>query len=112
MSVRLEKISSLLKHELASIFQRESRSLFEGAFITVTQVRVSPDLSVAKVYLSFFTNGDKKAMLKQVASQSWQIKKILAGTVGKQLRKIPDLTFFIDDSLDYAEEIDRLLKNI
>jgi ribosome-binding factor A len=110
MSIRLEKISSLLKHELATIFQRESRTLFEGSFITVTQVRVSPDLSHARIYLSFFTNGDKKALLKQVETQTWQVKKLLASTVGKQLRKIPDLSFFIDDSLDYAEEIDKLLK--
>lgn len=111
MSVRLEKISSLIKQELATIFQRESRNLFEGAFITVTTVRVSPDLSHAKVYLSFFTKGDKAPLLKIVQIQTPPIKKMLASTVGKQLRKIPDLAFFIDDSLDYAEEIDKLLKD-
>ncbi len=110
MSVRLDKISTLIKHELAIIFQRESRNLFEGAFITVTQVRVSPDLSYARVYLSFFTKDKKEDLLKMVQIQTNPIKKILGNTVGKQLRKIPELTFFIDDSLDYAEEIDRILK--
>ncbi|MES2627633.1 MAG: 30S ribosome-binding factor RbfA [Bacteroidota bacterium] len=111
MSVRLDKISTLLQHELAIIFQRESRNLFEGAFITVTKVRITPDLSYAKVYLSFFTQGDKAPLLKMVQVQTNQVKRILGNTVGKQLRKIPDLTFFIDDSLDYAEEIDKLLKD-
>lgn len=110
MSVRLDKISTLIQHELAIIFQRESRNLFEGAFITVTKVRITPDLSYAKVYLSFFNNGDKAPLLKMVQRQTSPIKKILGNTVSKQLRKIPDLTFFIDDSLDYADEIDKLLK--
>ncbi len=110
MSVRLEKISTLLQQELAIIFQRESRNLFEGAFITVTKVRVTPDLSYAKVYLSFFTQGDKAPLLKMVQVQTNPIKKILGNTVKNQLRKVPDLTFFIDDSLDYADEIDKLLK--
>ncbi len=110
MSVRLDKISTLIQHELAIIFQRESRNLFEGAFITVTKVRITPDLSYAKVYLSFFTQGDKEPLLKQVQTQTSQIKRILGNTVKNQLRKIPDLSFFIDDSLDYADEIDKLLK--
>ncbi|HEX4887428.1 MAG TPA: 30S ribosome-binding factor RbfA [Luteibaculaceae bacterium] len=111
MSVRLEKISTLIKHELAIIFQRESRNLFEGAFITVTQVRVSPDLSYARVYLSFFTKDKKEEQLKVVQQHTPIIRKMLGLVVGKQMRKIPELAFFIDDSLDYAEEIDKLLKS-
>lgn len=110
MSIRQEKISSLLKRELAIIFQRESKNLFQGAFITVTIVRIAPDLSVGKVYLSLFQVKEKDALLKHVNEQEWQIKKLLTAALGKNLRKIPSLRFYEDDSLDYAEQIDSLLK--
>lgn len=84
--------------------------MFGGKFITVTSVRISPDLGIAKVYLSIMASKDKNADLKMVRQQDWKIRKILAGKVGKQLRKMPELNFYIDDSLDYYEEIDSLLK--
>lgn len=110
-SIRQEKVSSLLKRELAVIFQRESRNLFEGRFITVTQVRVAPDLGTAKVYLSFMAVPDAKAALEQVKQNDWKVRQILGNTVGKQLRRVPELFFYLDDSLDYYDEIDRLLKS-
>lgn len=109
-SIRQQKISSLLKKELAIIFQKESSTLFGGRFITVTQVRVSPDLGLAKTYLSIMASKDKQADLKMIREQDWKIRKLLAAKVGKQLRKMPELAFYIDDSLDYYEEIDSLLK--
>ena len=109
-SIRQEKINSLLKKEIAIIFQRESRNLFGGRFITVTKVRVSPDLGIAKTYLSIMASKDKEADLQVIKDQTWKIRKILAGVVGKQLRKMPNLAFYIDDSLDYYEKIDSLLK--
>jgi ribosome-binding factor A len=110
-SIRQEKVSSLLKRELALIFQRESRNLFEGRFITVTQVRVAPDLGSAKVYLSFMAVADKQVALEQVKSVDWKVRQILGSVVGKQLRRTPELFFYLDDSLDYYDEIDRLLKS-
>jgi ribosome-binding factor A len=110
-SIRQEKISSLLKRELALIFQQESQNLLSGMFTTVTMVRVTSDLGVAKVYLSFMAVKDKKEALAKVNTVNWKIRKILGSRVGKQLRKIPELSFFIDDSLDYFEEIDQLLKD-
>lgn len=110
-SIRQEKISSLLKRELALIFQQESQNLLGGMFTTVTLVRVTSDLGVAKVYLSFMAVNDKKEALAKVNTVNWKIRKILGSRVGKQLRKIPELSFFIDDSLDYFEEIDQLLKD-
>ena len=109
-SIRQQKISSIIKRELALIFQQESRNLFEGRFITVTIVRVSSDLGLAKTYISFLAVKDPKAELKKVNAVSNQIKHLLAQKVGKQLRRVPDLNFYLDDSLDYYEEIDRLLK--
>lgn len=78
--------------------------------ITVTSVRVAPDLSVAKVYLSFFPTEKKVEGLEIVKEKTSITRKLLGDAVGKQLRKVPALAFYIDDSLDYYEEIDRLLK--
>jgi ribosome-binding factor A len=109
-SIRQQKVNSLLKKELSIIFQEESRNLLGGKFITVTQVRVSPDLGLAKVYLSFMAEKEINAALELVKSAGWQIRKNLGSKIGKQVRVIPELHFYIDDSLDYFEEIDRLLK--
>ena len=108
-SIRQEKINNLLKQDLAVIFQQESRNLFGGAFITVTQVRISPDLGLAKVYVSIMT-GDKEKQLRVISQHTGAIRRILGQRVGKQLRRVPELMFYLDDSLDYYEEIDRLLK--
>jgi ribosome-binding factor A len=108
--LRQEKLASSIKRELALIFQRESSTLFNGRFITVTHVRLTPDLSNARVYLSIMASPDKEMDLKMIVSESWKIRKLLAATAGKHLRKMPELQYFLDDSLDYYEDIDRLLK--
>jgi ribosome-binding factor A len=108
-SLRQQKVNKLLAKELAEIFRSEARSLFAGGFITVTTVRVSPDLSSAKIYLSIMAK-DKKVIFKLIEDQNNVIRKKLGLIVGKQLRIVPELTFFIDDSLDYAMKIDALLK--
>jgi ribosome-binding factor A len=109
-SVRLDKVSALLKRELSTLFQQNMHTMFEGMMITVTQVRVSPDLGVAKAYLSFFPTDKKQRGIELAQEKKGHLRKLLADQVGKQLRKIPELSFFVDDSLDYFEEIDRLLK--
>jgi ribosome-binding factor A len=109
-SVRQQKVSKLLQKELAEIFRGQSRAWFGGAFITVTQVRISPDLGNAKVYLSIMATKDKEAIFKLVNEQNHVIRKRLGSIVGKQLRVVPELQFFIDDSLDYAMKIEELLK--
>jgi len=110
MSIRQEKIQRLLLKELSIIFQKQSRILFNGKFITVTEVRVTPDLGVAKVFLSLLASNDKHADLKMINQHNWKVRKLLAEKVGKSLRITPELIFKIDDSLDISEEIDRLLK--
>jgi ribosome-binding factor A len=109
-SVRQQKVAKLLQKELAEIFRSEARSLFGGAFITVTTVRMSPDLGSAKVYLSIMAAKDKQAVFKLVTDQNHVIRKRLGTIVGKQLRVVPELHFYIDDSLDYAMKIEELLK--
>jgi ribosome-binding factor A len=109
-STRQLKVSRLIQKELGEIFQRETRMLFGAALITVTQVRVSPDLSVAKVYVSLFNVPDTKVLLKQIQENTKEIRMKLSERIKKQVRIIPNLVFFQDDSLDYAMRIDELLK--
>lgn len=109
-TIRQQKINKLVQKELAEIFRSESRNLFEGAFITVTIVRVSPDLGLAKIYLSIMATKNKESVFNLVKQQANVIRKKLGLLVGKQLRIVPELNFYIDDSLDYAMKIDALLK--
>ena len=108
-SIRQNKVAKLLQKELAEIFRSEARNLFNGAFITVTIVRVSPDMGLAKIYLSIMGNNGK-ASLKMVEEKTKEIRKRVGNALGKQLRIIPELHFYIDDSLDYAMKIEALLK--
>ncbi len=109
-STRQSKISRLVQRELADIFQKESRTLFMGKMISVTVVRVSPDLGVAKAYLSIFPSDNASEVLKQIRIANPKLRGILGRRVGKQLRVVPELEFYIDDSLDYIDNIDNLLK--
>ena len=102
-STRLSKIERLLQKELSDIFQKQTQAM-HGILISVSVVRVSPDLSVARAYLSIFPSDKSKEMLEKA------IRFDLGQRIRKQVRKIPELTFFIDDSLDYIENIDNLLK--
>lgn len=110
-SIRQEKVANLIKQELSIIFQQNTSMRFDGTFITVTLVRMSPDLGVAKVFLSFMAVQDKEKALRQVKSQATWIRKTLAGVIGKQVRRIPELHFYIDDSLDYYDALEQALKN-
>lgn len=108
-SIRQNKIEGVIQEELSTFFQRNAREICLGAMVSVTSVRVTSDLSLARCYLSVFAGPDKKEVLVNVKIHAGKIR----GDVGKRLknmRKIPELLFFIDDSLDYAAEIDQLLK--
>ena len=109
-STRQKKISRLIQKELSEIFQREVREATLGTMVSVTTVRVSPDLGLAKAYLSIFPGEQKDSVFKAIGEHQVKIRHMLALRVGKQLRVIPELHFYIDDSLDYLENIDRLLK--
>ena|ERR1041384_3720813 len=109
-SLRQQKVNKLLAKELAEIFRANSRSMFAGAFITVTGVRVSPDLGSAKVYVSIMGSKDRDAIFQLIQGQGKIIRRTLGNIIAKQLRVVPELSFFIDDSLDYAMKIEELLK--
>jgi ribosome-binding factor A len=106
---RLSKIERLLQKELSEIFQRQTQTM-SGTLISVSAVRVSADLSAAKAYLSIFPSDKGKSLLEAVRANTKTIRYDLGQRVRLQLRKIPELSFFIDDTLDYLENIDSLLK--
>jgi ribosome-binding factor A len=109
-SIRQSKVNSLMVQELAAIFLEEGRNLFPGGLITVTGVRVSPDLGIAKTYLSLFPTKESKAVLDHIKEHAFQLRGKLGHRIGKQVRVVPELHFYLDDSLDRTEEIERLLK--
>lgn len=109
-STRQQKINKLLQKDLADIFQQQGMQAYGGAMISVTAVRVTPDLAIARVHLSIFPSAKASEVMNTVNSNVKAIRGELGRRVRHQLRIIPELTFFIDDSLDYVERIDDLLK--
>lgn len=107
-STRQAKISRLIQKELSEIFRQQTAKT-HGILVSVSQVRVSPDLSIARAYLSVFPPEKGAEMLENINRQAKTIRYELAQKVRFQLRKTPELTFHLDDSLDYIENIDRLL---
>ncbi|MDR1918791.1 MAG: 30S ribosome-binding factor RbfA [Tannerellaceae bacterium] len=107
---RLNKIERLLQKELSEIFQRQTQAM-PGTLISVSAVRVSADLSVAKAYLSIFPSDKGKEIFEAIQTNTKSVRYELGQRVRLQLRKIPELSFFIDDSLDYLENIDSLLNS-
>ena len=110
MSVRQEKIANVIKQELGRYFQQNAISICKGAMVTVTMVRMSPDLSIAKVYISIFGGKDNEDSFNHISENAKYIRHELSQVVKNQLRKTPELHFYLDDSFDYAKKIDNLLK--
>lgn len=108
-SIRQQKVARLLQKELGEIFSKNLVSTPTGVMLSITQIRMSPDLGVAKVYLSLFPSENKGEALDFIRKHTSEIRYVLGKRLGKQLRHIPELVFFLDDSFDYAEEIDQLL---
>ena len=109
-STRQNKISRLIQKELSDLFQKQTQGT-HGVLVSVSSVRISPDLSVAKVYLSIFPSDKSAELLKNITGNMRTIRYDLGTRVRHQLRIIPELKFFVDDSLDYAEHIESLLRN-
>lgn len=107
-TTRQQKINRLIQKELGEIFLLQTKQM-KGVLISVSIVRISPDLSIAKVYLSIFPSDKNKDLLKNIQDNAKAIRFDLGQRLGKQLRVIPELVFYLDDSLDYLENIDKLL---
>ena len=107
-STRQAKISRLLQKELSEIFRRQTAKT-HGVIVSVSAVRVSPDLSIAKAYLSIFPSEKAMEVMENIEASRQTVRYELAQIVRHQLRKVPELQFYLDDSLDYIENIDSLL---
>jgi ribosome-binding factor A len=111
-SKRQKQVGQLLQKELSDIFQRMGFNILEGGMISISSVRLTPDLLEARVYLSMFQIKDPAAMILRIKERMGEIRKDLGNRVGKQLRRVPELSFFLDDTLEYVFKMDELFKKI
>ena len=109
-TTRQQKVAREIQKDLSEIFMQATREITQNKMITVTVVRMSPDLSLAKIYLSIFPSDNAAGFLDNLQRYAKHIRLELGKKVRHQLRIVPEIAFFIDDSLDYAEHIDELLK--
>jgi len=111
-SKRQQKFSRVLQKELAEVFQRDVSHLFNGAYVSITQVRVSPDLGVAKIYLSLLLANNQQEVLQIIKTNTKAIRHALAQRIKNQVRVIPELIFYLDDSAEYAAHMDKIISGL
>jgi ribosome-binding factor A len=111
-STRQQKVARLIQKELSNILIREGVNIYGRIMVSVTVVRMSPDLSVAKLYLSIFGTDKKKDVIKALDEAKGKLRYMLGQSMKGQMRVVPELIFYIDDSVDYFQKIDTLLKNL
>lgn len=109
---RQKQVAAVLEQELNSIFQYLGLTMIDGGMVSIANVKITPDLFDARIYLSLFKVKDATDALKKIEERAWEIKKELASRVRHQLRSIPQLSFYIDDTLDYVDKMETLFKEI
>lgn len=109
---RQKQVAGLLYEEFNEIFQRLGLTMLEGGMVSISSVKITPDLLEARIYLSFFQLKDPNEGLKKIEEKAWEIKKELTARVKHQLRRIPELKFYIDDTLDHVFKMEELFKKI
>jgi ribosome-binding factor A len=109
-STRQNKIARQIQKDLGEMFSRELAGLVKGAMTTVTEVRMSPDLESARVWVSVFPFDRHEEVMASLAANNWLIRKTLGAKIRNQMRVVPELTFVLDDSFEYIDKIDALLK--
>jgi ribosome-binding factor A len=109
---RQKQVGSLLNEELNKIFQRLGLNMIDGGMVSISALRLTPDLLEARIYLSLFQVKNAEESLKKIEERAWEIKRELAGQVAKQLRRMPELRFFLDDTLDHVFKMEELFKKI
>lgn len=109
-STRSLKISKQIQKDISEIFQKECSFLVIGAMVSVTVVRMSPDFALAKVYLSIFPFDKSEAIMLKMREHAWQVRMALGKRMKNQIKSIPEVAFFLDDSMEYAENIDQIFK--
>ena len=108
-TTRQNKVSRLLQKELGDILQHEGNSMFDGKLVTVTNVRITPDFGKARIFLSVFPSLEKEDFEKILQRKSGHLRHELGNRIRHQMRSVPELHFILDDSLDYIDNIERLL---
>ena len=111
-SKRQKQIGNLIQKEMSDIFMREGLNINHNSMISIAKVKVTPDLMEARIYLSFFQMEDPDAMLKHIKDRDWELRKHLAARIKNQVRKIPVLQYYLDDTLDYVFKMDEVFKNL
>jgi len=109
---RQKQVGSLLNEELNLVFQRLGLGMIDGGMVSISSVKLTPDLLEARVYLSLFQVKDADSTLKKIEERGWEIKRELTARVAKQLRRMPELKFYIDDTLDHVFKMEELFKKI
>jgi ribosome-binding factor A len=111
-TTRQQKFSRLIQKELSDVFQRDKRGILENAFVTIADVRVSPDLGVAKIYISMMLVKNKEDVLQKINKRKKEIRKALGDKIAKQVRIVPELIFYIDETEEEAQRLEKLIDNL
>jgi ribosome-binding factor A len=111
-TTRQQKYSKLIQKELSDIFLRDKRGILDNAFISIADVRMSPDLSVARIYISMLLVKEKERVLENITQHKGELRKALGNRIGKQVRIIPELIFFKDEVEENATRLDELIKSL
>lgn len=109
---RQKQIAGLIQEEMNAIFQRLGLTMLDGGMVSISGVKITPDLLEARIYISLFQVKDPEATLKKLTDRSWELKKELTARVAKQLRRMPELKFFLDETLDQVFKMEELFKAI
>jgi ribosome-binding factor A len=109
---RQKQIGGMIQEEINTIFQRLGLNIVDGGMVSISSVKVTPDLLEARIYLSIFNAPDNKSALKKIEDRAWEVKKELAARIRSQLRRIPELKFFHDDTLDHVFKMEELFRQI
>ena len=109
-STRQLKVARQIQKDISELFLRECAELVRGVIVSVTTVRVSPDLEYARIYLSIFPFAKHEEVMARIEADKWKIRRLLGERMRNQLRVVPEISFFLDDSLEYIENSDNLLK--
>jgi ribosome-binding factor A len=109
---RQKQVGGLIQEEINGIFQRLSMSMMDGGMVSISAVKITPDLLEARIYLSLFQVADKKAVMQKIEERAWEVKRELASSVKTQLRRIPELKFFYDDTLDHVFRMEEIFNQI
>ncbi len=111
-SKRQKQIGNLIQQEMSDVFQREGLNIIDNGMISISKVKVTTDLMEARIYLSFFQIPEPMKMLDHIKDLDWKLRKLLAAKIKNQVRKIPILQYYLDDTLEYVFKMEEIFKGL